>query len=1009
MSSTASDASNALQSNASYLPTSSYHSRSSFFADHSDAATRPSTYNQLIDYLRTLNVAIFDPAAISLGKELGTGATFSVREAQLLNHALHNSKVAVKTPRASLHSDVNVLQHTLKEVLDEIKVMAYFRTHAHVATIRGIVLEEKGGLFLPRLIMEHAVGSFGSLLRKFKLPWSLKLKFCMETAAGLEALHSIQIVHSDVKADNILIFLSCIYQDSFLLPYLVAQVSDFGFCVPDASSRSDAASKGTLRFKAPEALPKAPPELREYANFPERDIYSFGILVWEAITNGKRPFSDVEKDDDVDELKLSSQDGAARRLVQDSDLLALSTAESPHIGVFIDVIYGTVRRHPHDGRGRMSWQKVFDTLVVAADDTCSAPNPDWTFVDYFTQWEGRQYPVSGTVYQRESWLPTAPALSSTSSDTETYAALVLQELEKGSLRDPPDWAATVRLALHCHQTGDAVGLREALDRFSRAETPVAHDAQLALGKALLQLALKVDAVEVLEALLSKGIPSDINEFDIWDLAPLHMARSAAAAEALIRRGADVNLQSDTHHFSPLHCAKSGAIADVLLQSGAKIDALDYCKHMPLHTACSGDVVYSLIRNGADPLAKDHHGDTPLHMAIQDDVALALMTACPATVKAMNASKQNALHLRADYWQANTIRCALQCGADPLSHDWLACTPIARCYSNFAAAEVLAAAVRDRGDAFKEMKPPKEGPLDRVVDPRILSLLLENGFGDMVNIPDYRGRTALAVVADRDSALLSSFSRRKNRLSPVDRYRASADFPPLGVGHLLDQSPFVHSSELTEILLKHGADPNIPDKHGDTPLHAVARNAIGYEGHDVNIGMLHLLVEAGADVSAKNSHGETPLHVARRAETVLALLEANADPMTVNAKGETAMHKLIFMGGRCKDLVSAFLKHGAKIEARDRARYTPLHVACMSSERLSKRISELVLFEQWVAQVQETRLEAITALLDHGADANAMNINYYYLEELMSTRRSIGKLEDHGGRNAGQLRDEANCE
>lgn len=67
-------------------------------------------------------------------------------------------------------------------------------------------------------------------------------------------------------------------------------------------------------------------------------------------------------------------------------------------------------------------------------------------------------------------------------------------------------------------------------------------------------------------------------------------------------------------------------------------------------------------------------------------------------------------------------------------------------------------------------------------------------------------------------------------------------------------PVVHFAALTnvpaylEIPLKHGADPNAPDRMGDTPLHVAARiNAFAR--------VLDLL-EAGAGPRATNQRGST---------------------------------------------------------------------------------------------------------------------------------------------------------
>lgn len=349
-----------------------------FTSTHTDHVPPSSSYNQLIDYLNMLSVTMIPSSDVVLGDALGTGATFVVQKAVLRHHFARESVVAVKTPRENIHKSLYVLRSLLKEILNEVRVMTHLSLNPHVATLHGIVLEEKdSGLFLPRLVVELAVGSLGSLLHRYHLPWSLKLKFCMETAAGLEALHKIQIVHSDVKANNILIFLSNTHWGMPRSPQLIAAVSDFGFCVPDASERDALSSRGTLRFKAPEALHEVPPDLRVHANKPERDIYSFGIFVWEVITGGRLPFDGVS-DEDVPGLQLSSQDAAVLHLLAAEKYFDRGI---PRLTPFLTVIQDTVRRHPFEDGGRMSWQDIQETLATAADDSCVSPDPDKTLVE----------------------------------------------------------------------------------------------------------------------------------------------------------------------------------------------------------------------------------------------------------------------------------------------------------------------------------------------------------------------------------------------------------------------------------------------------------------------------------------------------------------------------------------------------------------------------------------------------------------------------------------------------
>ena len=67
-------------------------------------------------------------------------------------------------------------------------------------------------------------------------------------------------------------------------------------------------------------------------------------------------------------------------------------------------------------------------------------------------------------------------------------------------------------------------------------------------------------------------------------------------------------------------------------------------------------------------------------------------------------------------------------------------------------------------------------------------------------------------------------------------------------------------EMAKILIEHGADLEVKDKYGNTPLFT----AVYWYKKDPGGRLIKLLVDAGADVNAENSHGNSPLDLARMA-------------------------------------------------------------------------------------------------------------------------------------------------
>ncbi|EQC36419.1 TKL protein kinase [Saprolegnia diclina VS20] len=106
--------------------------------------------------------------------------------------------------------------------------------------------------------------------------------FLLDIAIGLEYMHSVGVVHGDLKCNNILVSVSP----------LRAQLSDFGCAFntihPPVPTRVSAA----IRWVAPECLVDAAPPSRA------SDVYALGMVLLEAVTLDI-PFSDVNDDETV--------------------------------------------------------------------------------------------------------------------------------------------------------------------------------------------------------------------------------------------------------------------------------------------------------------------------------------------------------------------------------------------------------------------------------------------------------------------------------------------------------------------------------------------------------------------------------------------------------------------------------------------------------------------------------------------------------------------------------------
>ncbi|GFQ74066.1 ankyrin-3 [Trichonephila clavata] len=449
--------------------------------------------------------------------------------------------------------------------------------------------------------------------------------------------------------------------------------------------------------------------------------------------------------------------------------------------------------------------------------------------------------------------------------------------------------------------------------------------------------------EITKLLLLNG--ANVRAKDMNNVTPIHILISNELFKLLIARKISLDFV-DVHGYTILHLGALNGNLEIVkycFEKGCNVDVRDSFGLTALHMAVRGnyqEVVSFLIDNGADINAEDMNGHTSLLFAARNncinitdilikkeagtssdriaslcsavweghhDIVTILLKLCTFDVHELQ-DEHSLLHKAAKNGHLIVVKVLLENGfeIDGGSKDTTN-TPLhfSIFYNHFEVSQLLLSKGAD----------PDIRDQQGMTSLHVAAML---GHTDLVQI--LLEEKADIFIKDSENMSVIELAILKNKLNVVkllmEMKKVDINLKGNGGLSLLHSSALVGSLDITEYLVKNGANVNSKDINGSKPIHLATRE--GFKD------IVEYYLNCNMEIDDLDGNNLTLLHIAAtygKVNICELLIERNADINAFNLNNETPIHLAAAKGH--KDVIDILLHYGAYYNLRTNLEQTPL--------------------------------------------------------------------------------------